>query len=192
MKLIDNYGRPIQYLRLAIIDRCNLRCFYCMPEEGIKFVKREELLTYEEMERLVSVFGELGVTKLRLTGGEPFLRRDFVPFLERVSQIDHISKISITTNGVLTHKYIEDLKRLGIKSINLSLDTLDKSKFFEITRRDNYEDVMKTLDLLKSNDFHIKINAVVMQGVNEEDIVPLTGLISDYPIEMRFIEEMPL
>ncbi|MDH5398983.1 MAG: GTP 3',8-cyclase MoaA [Cyclobacteriaceae bacterium] len=190
-KITDKFGREITYLRLAVIDRCNLRCFYCMPEEGIQFVKKDELLSYEEMERLVRLLANLGVNKLRLTGGEPFIRRDFIAFLSRLSSIDGLDKISITTNGLLTARYIDDLKRLGITNINLSMDTLRPDVFKKITRRDEFNKVWNTLHRLVEEDFNVKINAVVMEGVNEGEINDLTGLTRDMPVSMRFIEEMP-
>ncbi len=190
-QIYDNYNRPIQYLRLAVTDRCNLRCFYCMPEDGIHFVPREELLRYEEMERLVSLLAPVGITKIRITGGEPFVRRDLIPFLARLTSIPGVNQVNITTNGVLTWKYMEQLKALGISSINLSLDTLDPGRFFKITRRDNQKDVMKTMDAAQKHGIPLKINCVVMDGKNDEDILPMTELAKDLPVDVRFIEEMP-
>ncbi|MCH8233883.1 MAG: GTP 3',8-cyclase MoaA [Bacteroidetes bacterium] len=190
-QIYDNYNRPIQYLRLAVTDRCNLRCFYCMPEEGINFVPRKELLRYEEMERLVSLLAPAGISKIRITGGEPFVRRDLMPFLGRLTRIPGVKQVNITTNGVLTWKYMEQLKAIGISSINLSLDTLDPGRFFEITRRDNLKEVMKTMDAAQKHDIPLKINCVVIDGKNDEDILPLTRLAKDRPVDVRFIEEMP-
>src|SRR5919112_68306 len=121
--LYDQHGRPLEYLRLAVTDRCNLRCFYCMPEEGIRYMPKHELLSYEEMLRLTGLLATLGVRKVRLTGGEPFVRRDLVPFMERLAQLPGIDDISLTTNGVLTAPHVPDLARLGVKAVNLSLDT---------------------------------------------------------------------
>ncbi|MEX2336832.1 MAG: radical SAM protein, partial [Fulvivirga sp.] len=137
--LIDNFGRPITYLRLAVTDRCNLRCFYCMPAEGINYLPKKELLTYEEMEQLVAIACQLGVNKVRITGGEPFVRKDMISFLERLSNIPGLDALHITTNGVLTAPYIGKLKKLKIASVNLSLDTLDRERFLRITRRDEFE-----------------------------------------------------
>lgn len=190
-QLYDNHGRVISYLRLAVTDRCNLRCFYCMPEEGIEYLPREELLTYEEMIRLVRAFVPLGITKLRLTGGEPFLRRDFMDFLRALRDIDGLEKINLTTNGTLTAPHVPELKALGISSINLSLDTLDRARFYEITRRDSLRQVWETFDALLAHDIPTKINTVVMDGRNIEDILPLVALTAQYPVGVRFIEEMP-
>jgi molybdenum cofactor biosynthesis protein A len=189
--LYDNHGRPISYLRLAVTDCCNLRCFYCMPEEGIKYVDRKELLSYEEMERLVRVMVPLGIDKLRITGGEPFLRKGMPDFLERLSRIEGLKKLNITTNGTLTYDLVPHLKKIGITSVNLSLDSLDPDRFFEITRRDSFPKVMETFDHLLAHGISTKINAVVMNGRNIEDIVPLVELARKNPVGVRFIEEMP-
>jgi molybdenum cofactor biosynthesis protein A len=189
--LIDNHGRPINYLRLAVTDRCNLRCFYCMPEEGIDWLSRSELLTYEEMFRICSILVKAGIEKIRITGGEPFVRKDIMQFLDSLSKLQGLNQITITTNGVLTAPLVPELQRLGIRSINLSLDTLDRNRFFSITHRDELPRVMDTLEQLLANDMDIKINAVVMQGKNLEDIIPLVELTRQLPLSVRFIEEMP-
>ncbi|MFK7809600.1 MAG: GTP 3',8-cyclase MoaA [Saprospiraceae bacterium] len=189
--LYDNHGRKINYLRLAVTDRCNLRCFYCMPEEGINYIPRKELLTYEEMERIVKVMVGLGIQKVRITGGEPFLRKGMMEFLKRLSDIDGLDELNITTNGTLTAGRVNELKALGINSVNLSLDSLDEKRFFEITRRDEFQTVMQTLDELIDSGIDTKINAVVMEGHNIEDIIPLVNLAKEKPIDVRFIEEMP-
>ena len=190
-KLYDNHGRLINYLRLAVTDRCNLRCHYCMPEEGIKYVARKNLLSYEEMIRLVGVLAALGISKLRITGGEPFLRKDMMQFLKNVSQINGLEQIHITTNGTLTARLIPELKAIGIKSINLSLDSLDRERFFKITRRDELPKVMETFHLLLNHGIPTKINAVIMNGHNTEDILPMAELTRDHHVSVRFIEEMP-
>jgi molybdenum cofactor biosynthesis protein A len=189
--LIDNHGRKITYLRLAVTDRCNLRCFYCMPEEGINWLGRAEILSYEEMLRVCTLLVSMGIEKIRITGGEPFVRKDMMQLLTALSAIEGLKEITLTTNGVLTAPYIPELKRLGINSVNLSLDTLDAGRFFSITRRDEFAAVMHTLDELLKHDMEVKINAVVMDGRNIEDILPLVNLTKDLPVSMRFIEEMP-
>lgn len=190
-KLIDNYGRRITYVRLAVTDRCNLRCTYCMPEQGIRFLSRQEVLTYEEMLRLLHLLAEMGVSKVRITGGEPFVRRGLVDFLWQVREIPGIRHIHITTNGVLTAPHVPELQRLGIAGINLSLDSLDRERFRRITRRDQLEAVLRCFHTILEYGIPLKINTVLMGGINDADIVPLAMLSRDYPVEVRFIEEMP-
>ncbi|WP_161888065.1 GTP 3',8-cyclase MoaA [Pontibacter russatus] len=189
--LKDKHGRTINYLRLAVTDRCNLRCFYCMPEEGIDWLGREELMSYEEMLHLCSVFVKTGIEKIRITGGEPFVRKGFMPFLTKLSQLDGLQQLTITTNGVLTAPFVPELKKIGVRSVNLSLDTLDRNRFFAITRRDELPSVLETLEQLLHHEIDVKLNAVVMEGKNTDDILPLVALTKDLPISVRFIEEMP-
>ncbi|UWX58872.1 GTP 3',8-cyclase MoaA [Chryseobacterium oranimense] len=189
--LTDKFGRNINYLRLAIVDRCNLRCTYCMPEKGLSWIKQNELMTDEEMLRICSVFTEMGVDKIRITGGEPFVRKNSIKLIQKISELEELTDLSITTNGLLTEQYIPQLKKYGIKSVNLSLDTLDRDRFFKITRRNSFDKVMKTLDRLLQYDIKVKINTVVMEGENTEDIIPLVMLTKDLPVDVRFIEEMP-
>lgn len=189
--LYDNHNRPINYVRLAITDRCNLRCFYCMPEEGINFLPKKELLSYEEMERTLRVLAGMGIDKVRLTGGEPFVRRDLMLFIEKIAAIEGIRNIALTTNGTLTAPHVKDFKRLKIHSVNLSLDSLDAERFFEVTRRREFEKVMETLDALLQHGIDTKINTVVMQGRNEHDILSMVELTRKLPVSVRFIEEMP-
>ncbi len=188
--LYDNHGRPLNYLRLAVTDRCNLRCFYCMPEDGIRYLPKKELLSFEEIERLVSFMANMGITKVRLTGGEPFVRNDIMDLIYRIKSIPGIKDIHLTTNGVLTARHIPELKKL-ITSVNLSLDTLDKERFKQITYRDEFDNVMETFHSLLQHAIPVKINAVVMEGKNIEDIVPLVELTKNHPVSVRFIEEMP-
>lgn len=191
MKLTDNHGRVVNYLRLAVTDRCNLRCFYCMPEQGIDWLERSELMSWEEMLQLCRVLVKNGIEKIRLTGGEPFARKNFMDFLTELAAIEGLNELTLTTNGVLTAPYIPKLKEIGIRSVNLSLDTLDRDKFFSITRRDELPAVMETLHALVEHGIAVKINAVVMDGRNSDDIIPLVELTKDLPVSMRFIEEMP-
>jgi len=189
--LYDQHGRPLEYLRLAVTDRCNLRCFYCMPEEGIQYLPKRDLLSYEEMLRVTGLLAALGVRKVRLTGGEPFVRRDLVPFMEQLAQLPGIDDISLTTNGVLTAPHVPALARLGVKAVNLSLDTLNRARFASITRRDELPRVLDTLHELLAAGIRVKINAVVMDGQNIEDLIPLAALTRELPVDVRFIEEMP-
>lgn len=162
-----------------------------MPENGIKYINRKDLLSYEEMLRMLRVFAGAGINKLRITGGEPFVRRDIMGFLEEASQINGLDQIHITTNGTFTEDKIEQLERIGIKSINLSLDSLSKERFFEITRRDLFDSVISTLNALLESSIKVKINMVVMNGKNIDDIYPMLELAKDKDLSVRFIEEMP-
>lgn len=189
--LVDNHGRVVNYLRLAVTDRCNLRCSYCMPEDGLKWLQRSALLNEEEMMRLCTILVQMGIQKIRITGGEPFIRKDVMSLLSRLSSLQGVSELSITTNGVLTAPYVPELKALGIRSVNLSLDTLDRNRFFSITRRDELPAVLNTLEQLLRYNLEVKINTVVMQGKNTEDIIPLVELTRTLPVGVRFIEEMP-
>lgn len=189
--LHDNFGRPINYLRISVTDRCNLRCMYCMPETGMRFLPRKEILTFEEIERLTVILAEMGITKVRITGGEPFVRTDLMQLLKSISRIDGIKEIHLTTNGILTPEYIPELKEIGIAGINLSLDTLDRQRFLEITRRDKFDSVLETFHLALDFEIPLKINAVIMDGINNQDIPLLANLAKDYPVDIRYIEEMP-
>ena len=189
--LTDKFGRNINYLRLAIVDRCNLRCTYCMPENGLTWIKQKELMTDEEMLRICTIFTEMGVNKIRITGGEPFVRKNSIELIQNISQLDGLTDLSITTNGLLTEQYIPQLKKFGIKSVNLSLDTLNEERFFKITRRKSFDKVMKTLDSLLQHAIKVKINTVVMEDQNIDDIIPLITLTKERPVDVRFIEEMP-
>ncbi|MFT7899868.1 GTP 3',8-cyclase MoaA [Tenacibaculum ascidiaceicola] len=190
--LIDNFGRQISYVRLAVTDRCNLRCQYCMPAQGIDIVPRKELLTYKEMYRIIRVLTELGVNKVRLTGGEPFVRKDFVSFLEMLSYNDLLDDINITTNGALISKHIKTIEKLKkVKNINLSIDSLHSEKFAKITRRDVFPEVYKTFELLEKSSLNLKLNVVVQSGFNTDEINDFVQLTKDKNIAVRFIEEMP-
>ena len=187
----DSFNRTIDYVRIAVTDRCNLRCFYCMPAEGIPYEPKAHLLSYEEITRLLGVLGTIGFKKVRFTGGEPFLRKDFMELLESTSRLGAFDSINITSNGTLLQKHIPRLKELGIHKINLSIDSLNKDRFHKITRRDDFEKVFETFHMLLANDFKIKLNAVIMSGINTQDIIPLAELAKDHSVDVRFIEEMP-
>jgi cyclic pyranopterin phosphate synthase len=162
-----------------------------MPEEGITYLPKKALLTFEEISRTVSILAGMGINKVRLTGGEPFVRTDLMKMIRSLVRIPGINELHITTNGLLTGPHIPELKELGIRSVNLSLDTLDRERFMQITRRDEFVKTMETLDLLLASGIQVKINAVVMEEKNIDDILPLVELTRSNPIEVRFIEEMP-
>ena len=188
--LFDNHGREMSYLRLAVTDRCNLRCTYCMPAEGIAYLPEKKLLSWEEMLRIVHVLNQLGIRKVRITGGEPFVRPGLMEFLQELAKIENL-EICLTTNGVLLENHLDSLQNLGIKNVNLSLDSLDSERFFKITRRNDFDQVYRNLMRMIEANFIVKLNAVVMHGMNETDILPLVNFTKKHPVSVRFIEEMP-
>ncbi|MFC4874002.1 GTP 3',8-cyclase MoaA [Negadavirga shengliensis] len=190
-KLVDKYGRELNYLRLSVTDRCNFRCYYCMPEEGIDFVQRKDLLSYEELEYLTRIFCGMGVDKIRITGGEPFVRKGIMHFLDQLSKIDTLQQITVTSNGTITAEQIDDLKKMGITKINVSLDSLDRQRFFEMTRRDKFDEVFTCILNLLDKGFTVKLNCVVADDKNVADIIPFVALTEKYPLAVRFLEEMP-
>jgi GTP 3',8-cyclase len=190
--LLDPFRRKINYLRISITDRCNLRCRYCMPEEGIPLIPHEEILTYEEILRIVRVFATEGISKVRLTGGEPLVRKGIVDFVSCLSQIEEIKDLSLTTNGILLKEFAQDLKKAGLKRINISLDSLRKERFCQITRKDDFEKVWAGIEeALKVGLFPIKINMVAIQGLNDDEIESFARLTLHLPLIIRYIEYMP-
>ena len=189
--LLDNHGRTIKYLRLAVTDRCNLRCRYCRPGEGVHFVPHGEILTFEELERLAAIFCRLGVDKVRVTGGEPFVRKGCLPFLQRLRKVKGLRTLCVTTNGVAAGAYLDSLVELGIDGINLSLDTLDRRRFRDISRRDFLDDVMLTMNGILKREIPLKINSVVLADTDAGEILSLAALARKFPLTVRFIERMP-
>jgi cyclic pyranopterin phosphate synthase len=191
--LVDNFGRLHDNLRISVTDRCNIRCFYCMPDGAVDYLPRPELLTYEEMERFVRVAVSLGVNKIRLTGGEPLVRRDLAQLIERLARIDGVRDIALTTNGVLLAGQAKALHDAGLRRLNIHLDTLDGEKFARITRRDDHARVMAGIDTALAQGFGpVKINVVAVKGLMEPDIVPMARFGRERGIEIRYIEFMPL
>src|SRR6516165_924604 len=191
--LIDSFGRVHDNLRISVTDRCNIRCFYCMPETDVQFVERREILDFEEIERFVRIAVTLGIRKLRLTGGEPLLRRDLAALVGRLGAIPGIQDLALTTNGVLLTKLAEPLYEAGLRRINVHLDTLDRQRFQQITRRDEIDKVLAGLALCKKLGYSkIKINAVAVKNLVEPDIVPLARFARENGFEVRYIEFMPL
>ena len=189
--LTDNHGRDINYLRLAVTDRCNLRCSYCMPAEGIRFLPRRELLSDGELLCLVDILSQAGITKLRITGGEPFVRPGLMDLLESLVALPHLDTVSITTNATLIGPHIARLQRAGIRQLNVSLDALDAERFGKITRRDCFATVYANLVQLIEAGFRVKINCIVLDRQNTDQIVPLVELTRRWPVSVRFLEEMP-
>ena len=191
--LIDTFGRIHDNLRVSVTDRCNVRCFYCMPEEGVKYMQHAEILTFEEIERFVRVAVSLGVTKLRVTGGEPLVRKGLPVLIRMLAAIPGIRDLALTTNGVLLAKHAEALYAAGLRRLNVHLDTLDRERFLRITRRDELEQVLEGLAVARRLGFGpIKINAVAVKNLVEPDIVPLARFGREHGMEIRFIEFMPL
>lgn len=176
---------------MAVTDRCNLRCNYCMPAEGINFAKNDKLLTIEELKKLSSILVGQGIDKIRITGGEPFVRKDLMELLRYLAKLDGLKDISATTNATLIGPYIDELKSLGIKNINVSLDAINKATFERITRRDQYDTVHNNLIRLISEGFNVRINFIALDGQNTQDILPILELAKHYPVSVRFLEEMP-
>ncbi|SHO47797.1 GTP 3',8-cyclase MoaA [Desulfopila aestuarii] len=190
-QLVDPFGRRVTYLRLSITDRCNLRCRYCMPEEGVNVLGHDHILSYEELERLAAIFVSLGVDKIRITGGEPFVRKGCLEFMQRLKAQNPSLRLHLTTNGVAVLPYLNALKQLDIGGINLSLDTLDQTRFFEITRRDRLETVLAVFNEIQRLGLPLKVNAVIQPDTRDEELLQLASLVKDAPVALRFIELMP-
>ena len=189
----DSFQRNIEYVRISITDLCNLRCRYCMPEAGVKKLRHGDVLTYEEILRVVRALAQLGIRKVRLTGGEPLLRPGIVDFVRRIKGVQGIEHVAMTTNGVLLSSMAEQLKEAGLDSVNVSVDTLREDAFVFLTRRALLPSVQEGLEALFSAGFaDVKLNCVPIAGVNEEDIVYLAGLARQYDVKVRFIELMPI
>ncbi len=191
MPLVDRFGRLHNNLRISVTDRCNLRCTYCMPEE-VTFLPRAELLTFEEIARFVGLAVPLGIDKLRLTGGEPLLRRHLEVLVKMLIDIPGIKDVSLTTNGMLLVEQAPKLRDAGLERINISLDTLDPQRFRELTRRDGLDETIAGILAAKRAGFRIKLNAVAIRGVTEHEVLPLARFAREHGMEMRFIEYMPI
>ena len=191
--MIDQHGRNISYLRISLTDKCNLRCRYCMPEEGVCRRSHNEMMNEDEMVTAVRVAASLGVHKVRLTGGEPLVKKNILSICRRVSAVEGIKEVCLTTNGILLPQMAADLKEAGVKRINLSLDTLDPEKYAYITRIGRLEQFQKGLEAALVAGFEkVKINAVLIGGFNDGEVEALAGLTGKYPVDMRFIELMPI
>lgn len=190
--MIDGYGRVIDYIRISVTDRCNLRCAYCMPEEGIQSVCHDQILRYDEILRLAGIFASLGIRKIKLTGGEPLVRKGVPELAARLKQIPGIEQVTLTTNGVCLKEQMQSLAEAGIGGINLSLDTLNPAVFERITRRDSFDQAMEGLEeALKYPEIPLKINCVPM-NLEGQNVVELAGLARKYRIHVRYIEMMPI
>lgn len=192
MPLIDSFNRKHTYLRISVTDRCNLRCIYCMPSQGIEMKSRDKMLTFDEIKRVAEIFAALGITKIRLTGGEPLVRKDLPRLVESISNIPGIDTISMTTNGVLLKNFAPQLKESGLTHLNVSLDTLRLSRFVQIALRQNYYDVIAGINAALDAGFQpLKLNTVIIGGVNDDELHDFVEFVRDKPINIRFIEYMP-
>jgi len=191
--LVDSFARVHDSLRISVTDRCNIRCFYCMPEDGVQFMDRSEILTFEEIERFVRAAASLGVTKLRITGGEPLVRRDLCRLIERLAAIPGIRDLALTTNAVLLEAHAQALYDAGLRRLNIHLDTLDRQRFQRITRRDDLPRVLAGIEAARQIGFQkIKLNIVAVKGLIEPDVVPMASYCRERGFEPRYIEFMPL
>lgn len=189
----DAYGRPMTYLRISLTDRCNLRCVYCMPAQGMKFIPRPELLTDEEILRVIGAAAKIGFSKIRLTGGEPTIRPHVVDIVREIAGIPGIDDITMTTNGLLLERMAHDLKAAGLRRINISIDTLVPERYTRITRGGKIDKVFAGIAAAEDAGLTpIKLNAVVVRGQNDDEVADLAGLTIDQPVQMRYIEVMPL
>ena len=190
--LVDAYERKIDYLRISVTDRCNLRCVYCMPPEGIDLAESKNILRYEEIMRLVRLAAAHGVSKIRVTGGEPLVRKGIIEFLHDVASIPGIKDLSLTTNGVLLKGYARQLKDAGLKRVNVSLDSLKRDRFLKMTRGDNLKEVLEGLEeAQKVGLTPVKLNMVVIKGFNDDEIVDFALMSKEKPYHVRYIEYMP-
>jgi molybdenum cofactor biosynthesis protein A len=185
----DNHGRAHNYLRISITEHCNLRCTYCMPAEGIALTPRAHLMTADEIVTIAKTFVKLGVNKIRLTGGEPLVRKDAKTIIEELGKLG--VELTLTTNGILVHEFIDTFKEAGVTTLNVSIDSLKKEKFNQITRRNYFEKVIDNLDLLEANGFQVKLNVVVIKGFNDNEIIDFIEMTKNRNIQIRFIEFMP-
>ena len=191
--MIDHFGREISYMRVSVTDKCNLRCRYCMPAEGVCKKSHDEMLTEEEIITAVQAAAGLGIKKIRITGGEPLVKRNIVSICRRTAQVPGIEDVGITTNGVLLPELAKDLKEAGVRRVNFSLDTLNPEKYAHITRIGTLDNALAGLEAALETGFEkIKINAVLIGGFNDDEIADLAGLTRKYPVDMRFIEMMPM
>jgi len=190
--LVDSFGRAHDNLRISVTDRCNIRCFYCMPETGVEFVERKEILDFEEIERFVHIAVQHGITKLRVTGGEPLVRRDLPVLIQRLAKVPGIRDLALTTNGILLPELAEPLYEAGLRRINVHLDTLDRDRFRQITRRDDLARVLEGLAAVRRLGYTVKLNAVAVKNLVEPDVVPLALYARENGFEVRYIEFMPL
>ena len=190
--MLDKLNRKIDYLRISVIDRCNLRCVYCMPEEGLESIPHEEILTYDEILRICETVSQLGIKKIKITGGEPLVRKDIVNLIRDIKNLDKIEQVTLTTNGILLYDMLDDLYDAGIDAINISLDTLKEDNFKQITRRDGLEKVLMAIDKAYNLGIRVKINCLAIRDFNINELADIANFAKDREIDVRFIELMPI
>lgn len=191
-RLIDSFGRAHTYLRISVTDRCNLRCRYCMPADGLVWKKKDQLLSYEEIERLARIFVSMGIEKIRLTGGEPLVRKDLLTLVQKLAKIENLKTLAMTTNATLLAPQAKALRQAGLTHLNISLDSLRKERFEEITRLDSFDDVLSGIMAAIENGYQsLKINAVAIAGFNDDEILDFVAFAQKYKVNVRFIEFMP-
>ncbi|MTI81273.1 MAG: GTP 3',8-cyclase MoaA [Firmicutes bacterium] len=191
--MLDGYKRDISYLRVSVTDRCNFRCVYCMPADGVKTIEHKEILTLEEIFQIIKAATKIGIRKVRLTGGEPLVRLGIVDLINRINNLPEIDDIAITTNGILLQEMGTDLKKAGLNRVNISLDSLNHKRFHNITRNGDLKRVMQGIEEALRLGFHpIKINTVVVRGVNSDEVVEFARWTKEVPVHVRFIELMPI
>lgn len=193
MPLIDAQGRKHDYLRISVTDRCNLRCRYCMGEEGVEQLTHNDILSYEDIVKVVTAGAELGLAKIRITGGEPLVRNGIISLVEKIAAIDGITDLSMTTNGILLPRYAQDLKNAGLNRVNISLDSLNPERYHLITRCGELKQVLKGIETALELNLHpVKLNVVLMKGLNDDEVIDFLQLIINKPLHVRFIEYMPI
>lgn len=190
--MLDRYGRRINYLRISVTDRCNLRCVYCMPEEGVQQFSHEKVLTYDEITRIVSIAAGLGITRIKLTGGEPLVRKGLPDLVRMLKALPGIEQVTLTTNGVLLKEMLPELTEAGLDGVNISLDTCDRALFMKIARRDSLDRVLEGIEAAQQyQGLSVKLNCVPVSG-EPDDILKIVSFAKDYPVHVRFIEMMPI
>lgn len=190
--MIDKLNRKIDYMRISVTDKCNLRCVYCMPEEGVENIPHDEILSYDEILRICKSIAQLGIKKIKITGGEPLVRKDIVKLIGEIKKIEGIEQVTLTTNGVLLYDMIDELHKVGIDAINISLDTLDKEKFKSITRRNEFEKVLKSIYKALELGIKVKMNCLSIKEHNIDEITDIALFAKNHNMDVRFIELMPI
>ena len=190
--VIDKYGRSIDYMRISVTDRCNLRCTYCMPEKSISCLENEQLLTLDEIYRVANLSSQLGISKIRITGGEPLVRAGIIDLIKKFKDLENIQKVYMTTNGILLEEYVQNLHEVGLDGVNISIDSLKNDRYVDITRGGDLNKVINGVKLCIDKNIKVKINTVIIKGFNEDEIIDFVDYAKNNPVDVRFIELMPI